>query len=360
MTGPGQARRHVAAILPHLGLYGGNLRYVELGNALDARGIDFTIATPHGDRPSFLPFRGRTATFDELRADPPEILLASEQNLFRELLAFPAGERFYYFILEKTAAEAEIAAAGRDGKVRLLANSSGMAARLRRKHGVAATPVVGGVNPSLFRPLSDGERRPVPPGRFRILANGRFRRKRKGSRLVAKAIHRLARRIPGLELVFFDTSTVDHEAGLPEDLRCRARVRLALDVPREELRLLYGSCDLFVSAEKKAGWSNPTIEAMACGVPVVCTPSGTTDFAIDGETALVVPRTVWHLARAVRRMRRDDALRERLAAAGLAKAHTFAWERTADALLAAIGVTPGASPGGGASPPPPSVPSRPR
>ena len=37
-----------------------------------------------------------------------------------------------------------------------------------------------------------------------------------------------------------------------------------------------------------AGWSNPTAEAMACGVPVACTEAGTTDFAIDGETALVV------------------------------------------------------------------------
>jgi glycosyltransferase involved in cell wall biosynthesis len=354
-------RRHVAAILPHLGLYGGNLRYVELGNALAARGVDFTIATPGGDRPEFLPFRGRTATFDELRADPPELLLASEQNLFRELLAFPAGRRFYYFILEKTAAEAEIARAGRDGKVSLLANSSGMAARLKRKHGVDAVPVVGGVNPSLFRPLRDDERRPRAPGFFRVIANGRFSRRRKGSRLVAGAIHRLARRERDLELVFFDTSTVDHTAGLPEDLSCRARVWLARDVPREELRTLYGACDLFVSAERKAGWSNPTIEAMACGLPVVCTKSGTTDFAIDGETALVVPRTVWHLARAVRRMRRDDALRDRLARAGLEKARSFSWERTADALCAALGITPADAPRTpGASPPPPSVPSPPR
>jgi len=360
VTPPGNARRQVAAILPHLGLYGGNLRYVELGNALHDRGVDFTIATPAGDRPDFLPFRGRIATFEELRADPPEVLLASEQNLFRELLAFPAGRRFYYFILEKTAAEAEIARAGRDGRVALLANSSGMAERLKRKYGADAAPVIGGVNPALFRPPEEEERRPAPPGRFRVLANGRFSRRRKGSRLVAKALHRLARTDHGLELVFFDTTTVDHAAGLPEDLRCRARVRLALDVPREELRLLYGSCDLFVSAEKKAGWSNPTIEAMACGVPVVCTRSGTTDFAMHGETALVVPRTVWHLQRAIRRLRRDDALRERLAKAGPEKARSFSWERTADSLLAALGVTPADAGTPGASPPPPSVPTPPR
>ena len=43
--------REIASIIPHLGLYEGNLRYVELGNALTARGVDFTIATREGTSP---------------------------------------------------------------------------------------------------------------------------------------------------------------------------------------------------------------------------------------------------------------------------------------------------------------------
>jgi glycosyltransferase involved in cell wall biosynthesis len=113
-----------------------------------------------------------------------------------------------------------------------------------------------------------------------------------------------------------------------------------LDVPRDRLRLLYGSADLFVSAEKKAGWANTAIEAMACGVPVVCTRSGTTDFARDGETALVVRRSAWSVARAIRRLMDDEPLRQHLSAAGLARAGHFSWERTADQLLAALGETP--------------------
>lgn len=327
----------IAVVIPHLGLYGGNLRYLELGNALTDRGVDFTIATPEGTRPDYLDYRGRVATLEELRADPPEVLLASEQRIFDEFLAFPARRRFFYFILEKTAREKEIAAAGRAGRTGLLANSSGLVRRLEAKHGVRATPVIGGVNPRLFRPLEEGEAERKPSDRFRIVANGRFSRRRKGSRIVARAVDRLARRTRGLELVYFDTSTVDHRAGIPEELRCRARVRLDLDVPREKLRIVYGSADLFVSAEKKAGWSNPTIEAMACGVPVVCTASGTTDFAIDGETALVVRRSAGAIAGAVARMQGDEPLRRRLAEAALAKAREFPWERTAVDLLEAIG-----------------------
>jgi glycosyltransferase involved in cell wall biosynthesis len=139
-----------------------------------------------------------------------------------------------------------------------------------------------------------------------------------------------------VELVYFDTTTVDHDAGLPEALEVRPKIRLDLDVPREKLRIVYGSGDVFVSAEKKAGWSNTTIEAMACGVSVVCTSSGTSDFAIHEETALVVPRTAWHVRRALVRMRRDEALRARLAQVGLAKAREFSWDATAQRLLQEI------------------------
>ena len=334
-------RREVAVVIPHLGLYGGNLRYVELGNVLTDRGVDFTIATPEGAPPTWLAYRGRSATIEELRTDPPEFLLASEQRIFGEFLDMPAKRRFFYFIVEKTAAEPDIARAARDGKVALLANSSGMARYLERRYGVTAAPVVGGVNVSLFRPPAQAERERRPPGRFTIVANGRFSRRRKGTRLVAKAVDGLVGRGRGrrdLELRFFDTTTVDHTAGIPPDFRCRARVRLDVDIPREALRLVYGAADLFVSAEKRAGWSNGTIEAMACGLPVVCTKSGTVDFAIPDETALVVPRTTFHLARAIRRMMEDEALRRRLAAAGLAKAQEFSWERTADQLFDALGL----------------------
>lgn len=328
--------REIAVVIPHLGLYGGNLRYAELGNALVKRGVDFTIATPDGAPPGWLPFHGRTVTLDALRADPPEVLLASEQRIFDDFLAMPAGRHAFYFILEKTAGEARIAEAARSGKVALLANSSGLRAYLRRKHRVDAAPVIGGVNPELFRPCPKEAREWRPPGRQVLMANGRFSRRRKGTRLVGKAAHGLARG-RDLELRFFDTSTVDHRAGIPEDFTCRARVRMDQDIPREELWRLYGQADVFVSAEKRAGWSNQTVEAMACGIPVVCTRSGTADFAIPGETALVVPRTVWHLRRAVRRLLDDPALAARLAEAGRRRALEYTWDRTAEALLQALG-----------------------
>ena len=345
----------VAALVPHFGLYGGILRYVELGNALVARGWDFSLATPEPASLGALPFRGRVATFADVAAAAPDVLIASEQSLFDAFLDLPATHRLFYFIIEGTKREKEIA---RTEGLRFLANSTGMTERLRRRYGLRANPVIGGVNPALFHPLTDGEAELRPPGRFTVLTNGRFRKRRKGTRIVARAIDRLARREKGLELRLFDSSTVGHRAGLPEDFRCRARVRFHADVPRGELRRLYGSSDVYVAAERKAGWSNMSIEAMACGVPVICTASGTRDFAVDGETALVVPRRAGAIARAVRRLRADPALRERLATAGRARAAELTWERAADRLAAVIEEVRGATGGGPAAPgAPPSTPA---
>ena len=106
---------------------------------------------------------------------------------------------------------------------------------------------------------------------------------------------------------------------------------------QEELSTLYRETDLFLSAERRAGWCNTAAEAMACGAAVVCTPSGTEDFARHGETALVArwPWS-WLLARRIESLLRDPELRLRIAAAGRRSIQAFGWERTATSVEAVI------------------------
>jgi glycosyltransferase involved in cell wall biosynthesis len=95
---------------------------------------------------------------------------------------------------------------------------------------------------------------------------------------------------------------------------------------------------VFLAAERKAGWCNTALEAMACGAAVGCTRSGTTDFARDGDTALVMPfRHEWFAARVARRLLGDAALRERLGRAGRAEAERWTWTSLAARLLAQLG-----------------------
>jgi glycosyltransferase involved in cell wall biosynthesis len=77
------------------------------------------------------------------------------------------------------------------------------------------------------------------------------------------------------------------------------------------------------------GFGLPVLEAMACGAPVVC--SMTTSLPeVAGDAALLVdPLDVGSIAGAIECLVRDDALRARLSAAGLRRAASFSWEKTA-------------------------------
>jgi glycosyltransferase involved in cell wall biosynthesis len=115
-----------------------------------------------------------------------------------------------------------------------------------------------------------------------------------------------------------------------------------LNPSQDELARLYASADVFAAAERKAGWCNTAIEAMSSGAAVVCTPSGTRDFARHGETAWVVPvRHPWFLARGLARVLGDDALRARLSAAGPAAVLPFAWPVLAAKILDQLGLGAG-------------------
>ncbi len=110
-----------------------------------------------------------------------------------------------------------------------------------------------------------------------------------------------------------------------------------LDPTQEELVALYQSAHLFVAAERKAGWCNTALEAMACGTAVVCTRSGTTRLRPGRREragrALAAPIRLRPL---IARVLREPALRERLGAAGPATAAAWTWEILAAKLLAAL------------------------
>ncbi|MBM2814872.1 MAG: hypothetical protein HW421_1634 [Ignavibacteria bacterium] len=57
----------------------------------------------------------------------------------------------------------------------------------------------------------------------------------------------------------------------------------------EEMAELYRACDVFVCPYRGEGFSLPTIEAMACGLPVIVTEGGATDDFVDEEVGWLLP-----------------------------------------------------------------------
>jgi glycosyltransferase involved in cell wall biosynthesis len=108
----------------------------------------------------------------------------------------------------------------------------------------------------------------------------------------------------------------------------RAVVELG-PVTAEELADLYVACDvlLFPSLYEGFGW--PPLEAMASGLPVVCSRAGSLGEVV-GEAALTAePEDVAGLADHVGAILSDPELAERLRRAGLERAAQFDWKRTA-------------------------------
>jgi glycosyltransferase involved in cell wall biosynthesis len=114
------------------------------------------------------------------------------------------------------------------------------------------------------------------------------------------------------------------------------RVRILGFVDDVDLPALYRNAALFAFPSLYEGFGFPVLEAMACGVPVVCSNASSL-LEVAGEAALLVdPHDTSGLAEAIARMLEDADLRREMIAKGLAQAARFTWEQAARQLLDAL------------------------
>jgi glycosyltransferase involved in cell wall biosynthesis len=152
----------------------------------------------------------------------------------------------------------------------------------------------------------------------------------KGASDVVAAMAAARRRRPELSAFFFGTAP--RPAELPDWIEYEQ-----LPSPAR-LRELLNSCSVFVQASRSEGWGLPASEALLCEAALVTLDNGgCREFAVDGETALVVPvERVGELGERVLSLLEDDALRLRLAAAGAERLRGFTWERSLAGFEAAL------------------------
>lgn len=311
----------IGAILPHLQIFGGVRRYIELGNAFVSRDHEFLIYTPESAPAEWLEFKGSVRALGELTDRDHDILMCGSPELLNYMDDARAKAKIFYLQIEGVAGEMSII---RSGRYRIMVNSSGLARRVRKRYFVKALEGIGGINPALFhRP--GRERADGAP--FRILCYGRLSRPRKGTRFVVSAARKMYRRGFDVELNLFDTveeCSEDPRIGFRPDLP----FRYYLNLSQSGMSSMYGAADVFVSAEHRAGWSNTAAEAAACGLPLVCTRSGTRDFAVQGESALLLPlRSPLFIGRALERLYRDRELARRLGSGAVRRIGEFTWDR---------------------------------
>jgi len=100
-----------------------------------------------------------------------------------------------------------------------------------------------------------------------------------------------------------------------------------------ELDTLYRSAAAFVYPALYEGFGLPVLEAMARGVPTICSNTSSLP-EVAGDAALGVnPASVREIASAIEVLLTDPALMQRLADRGRARAERFSWDETARLTL---------------------------
>ncbi|WP_157247475.1 glycosyltransferase [Nonomuraea typhae] len=225
---------------------------------------------------------------------------------------------------QRLAAEREIALRAHA----ILATCSDEVAELRAMgaHGSRVAVVPCGVDLDRFHPAPEGER----PRGFQVLCISRLV-PRKGVETVVRALAE----VQGADLVVAGGAQTDREAGRLRDLARRhgldGRVSLIGSVPRERVPCLMRSASVVVAVPWYEPFGMVSIEAMACGVPVVASAVGGHLDTVAGCGVLVPARKPKALARALRELRDDPAGRAALGAAGARRATLrYGWPRVAE------------------------------
>jgi glycosyltransferase involved in cell wall biosynthesis len=115
--------------------------------------------------------------------------------------------------------------------------------------------------------------------------------------------------------------------------RVEQSVRFLGFVPFDTLRCFYESAAAFVFPSRYEGFGLPPLEAMACGAPVVTSNVSSLPEVVGDAAVLVNPVNVFDIARGIREVLLDEALRADLILRGREQAARFSWESTARQAL---------------------------
>jgi glycosyltransferase involved in cell wall biosynthesis len=117
-------------------------------------------------------------------------------------------------------------------------------------------------------------------------------------------------------------------------LRLENDIRWLGPIPQSDLAALYSGSAMFVFPSEYEGFGLPVLEAMACGVPVICSNRSSLPEVAGDAAILVDPHASEAWAEAIERLLEDDNLRAAYAQRSLHHAQQFTWAETARQMRA--------------------------
>jgi glycosyltransferase involved in cell wall biosynthesis len=116
--------------------------------------------------------------------------------------------------------------------------------------------------------------------------------------------------------------------------RIGPQIRATGYLPRNDVRALMASSSVLVLPSLEEGFGLPVVEAMAAGLPVVCTRGSALEEVAGDAAELVDPGDASGLAHAIERLLDDPDAAEALRRRGLERSQRFDWHDTAARTLA--------------------------
>lgn len=205
-----------------------------------------------------------------------------------------------------------------DARQLVQCNSGMVRDEIARRHGVPAARLVvlhNGVDLQRFRPVPHGSR-PVPT--FVLVGSG-FQRKGVDVALRALAAARSSRSM----LIVVGRDDPTDARALATRLGVAGRVRF--ERPRADVEPIYASADALILPTRYDAFANVTLEAMACGLPVITSgANGAAEIVGAGGIVIDDPEDFTGFARALDVLD-DPRERARLGVAARGIAEGFSW-----------------------------------
>lgn len=326
---------NIGVVLPHTKLYGGVRRFLELGNFFVSKGHQAFIFTRDGKSPEWFNFKGQILTFERIKDFELDVLFFTEPSFASLVAEAKSTRKIFYFVranenLKKIRKKVE--------NVEFFANSTNMVQLAKRKFNIEAFPAIGGLNPEQYEPKQDLKIKQGKP--FEILAYGRLAEKRKGTKYVVSACERVLKKGYNIHLTLFDTPVTEKMEKAIKEFSTPVPYSFILNHPVDKNQEIFHKADVFVAPEKKAGWANTVVEAMACGIPVIASTSGTMDFLVHEETGLIVSRNSRKIAKAIEHLIENEPLRIYMAEKAAEKVKKYAWNVLGEKILNYLQKTP--------------------
>jgi glycosyltransferase involved in cell wall biosynthesis len=210
----------------------------------------------------------------------------------------------------------------------------------------AETYVAEGVSPSRIRVVPFGVdtdifslapklEKETGDARFVVLFVGQLTQ-RKGISYLLEAFRAFSQRHTDVQLTLLGRPLADLRPILGNAERVAHRPARA----RADLPAVYQAADVFVLPSLSEGMGLVVLEAMACGLPVICTPNGPGEVVRDGIDGSIVPiRDAAAIDSALEELYSRPELRVSMGRSARNRAQEFAWDKYTDRVLEATMAT---------------------